>query len=445
MLNWDANPAPQATLLDTHILYNTSNTQGGGVFNQAGSMQLERCTLLRNTAPQDMGADSFRLNGTLSLKSVSLADDFTSKALGLTANTTPRPEWRPNMRMAVQGGLLNPTYDYNRQFAAQRAISLSRSNFVNFPTTSVASVVGFVDTVQSRRPRDYGASLNHISGQGTGSSIFISEMLHYGGLPMVKAPAPPFCSGDDLNFSGVYTLRGWRYCRDERTSSLNWKFHPGITQFFGSLTGLAMPRIGSVTSAQIIGFIWTDANQSVSDGRPQAGRLKVGSEVDPNNSAAMMIARFAPGGALSSVGIGDYLYIESHGFLIVGWGPLLGTIEGINYALVNSLGTTRSDSNPIPYIADFCYGEKDGQVGWQQDPRPRPFYAAATRVYQVNLTIDQKTYLRKSTVPGTLEPFYERFVLVNTNYDFYKMPDTIVIGDQQGVINIPFGRLLFEA
>lgn len=198
----------------------------------------------------------------------------------------------------------------------------------------------------------------------------------------------------------------------------------------------------TLTLTQIQGVIWTDG----ANGFPNAGTLKG----DPDNPADTnkdnfnnMRNRFAPGGGLGGISLGDYLYIVNHGFVVVGWGPFLGTISGIAYALNNTLASQWSSSNPIPYIADFCYGTNgtgDG-TGWLQDPRPRPFYSAATQVYESWLRSDQVAYLKKRSVPAlsaTPIAVYDNFIAYNNNWQFFKIPDTIDLA------TLPLARLYFK-
>ena len=61
---------------------------------------------------------------------------------------------------------------------------------------------------------------------------------------------------------------------------------------------------------------------------------------------------------MATVEVGDYIYVslegyDDHGFLVVGWGPVLDTLEALNY---DELSQTRSETDTIPYVADFCFG-----------------------------------------------------------------------------------------
>ncbi len=439
--NWAANAV--TTVKHTHILNNDASTNGGGVMNEFGTTHVEASTLVDNTALS--GRQAYKSNGTLTLLKVSLPDvedppiDDVSTGINVT---TPLPVWYPNFTLIRDTTTreLVPTYHYNRLKAAQRAIELSQDNFLNFPEDSVGAVVGYIDFPDSpRRKRDYSAVLQHnvtIAGeppneyevQHTGSAIFISEMIHYGGLPMTidngDNPASPDCTGTDQITTGAYTDRGWRYCPTQESATQNWKFHPGIIAYFNSLPGGGL--IGTVTKDEIGDIIWVDPE----NGFPNSGTL-----IGNTGAENTMINRFNPdlSGDLASVAIGDYLYIGSHGFIVVGWGPLNGTLDGIDHALTIGVSPTRSYPNLIPYIADFCYGtgvvSSPEATGWLQDPRPRPFYTAATRVFQEKLTSDQLAYLKQREVirppvtPSDIEPVYDNFIA--SDWHFYKIPSTI--------------------
>jgi hypothetical protein len=432
--NWASNA--QATVRKSHITLNSAYNGGGGVYNQSGTMQIEDSTLVGNTSPS--GSQANRAAGTLSITRTSLPDNYASGLVGVTPST-PLPEWKPNFVMGP-GTLasLVPAYQYDRSQTAARATQFSQGNFQNFPQNAATTVVGYVDYDTSRVRRNYSAVLTHVPG-ATGSSIFISEMLHYGGLPMTVDQGDnidtPDCTVADQGNIGPYTTRGWRYCPPETSATRNWKDHQGIVQYFDSLPGGNL--INTVTLAQIQGVIWT----TETNGFGNSGTLKT--DLTARNA---MISRFASGGNLASVAVGDYLYIVSHGFVVVGWGPFLGTISGINHALSNGLASTRSVTNPIPYVADFGYGTGGtaDSTGWLQDPRPRPFYAAATRVFQENLRSDQIPYLKRRGVvrvagnPATIEPVYDDFVAQNGNWQFYKIPDTIALSV------LPLSRLYFK-
>jgi len=106
------------------------------------------------------------------------------------------------------------------------------------------------------------------------------------------------------------------------------------------------------------------------------------------------------------------------------------------------VASARSTDNPIPYVADFCFGT-DGtpeRTGWQQDPRPRPFYASAVlmgasrldndyAMYHSDYTLSEyKARLRSISLVETFQPFVkaesqgERPI-----WEFYRIPDSVNI------------------
>jgi hypothetical protein len=138
--------------------------------------------------------------------------------------------------------------------------------------------------------------------------------------------------------------------------------------------------------------------------------------------------------------------------MVVGWGPLLGTLQGINYALANTLSISRTaldQTHVIPYVADFRFGTKDNpeqgtldsqnqddRTGWLQDPRPRPFYSTHVRIVDGNnLLADQINYLKRIHYPTVSDPVIVAYQEFNFNqWNFYKIPDTA---------SIPYGRIFF--
>jgi hypothetical protein len=432
---------------------------GGAIFvKQGGQATVECSTMTGNTSP-DGPVAWIEEGGSVTISKTSLPEynpndssERTSVIGNMATATNPSDVLPPRcasfeLVFDTNSGNLVPVYQYNREEIGTHVSQFSGENFHNFPQDSASSVVGYIDADTSRARRDYSSVLFHDTpdpnNPRTGSAVFISEMIHYGGIPMSiddgDDPDAPDCTTTDQTTGGTYDVRGWRYCPPETSSTKNWKHHPSIITYFDSLPGGDL--IGTVTTSEIEGVIWT----TEVNGFAASGTLK-GDPDDPNDPNAGNFAnirnKFAPSGNLASVSVGDYLYIVSHGFVVAGWGPFLGTIDGISYALDNNLATTRSNDYPIPYVADFCYGTDgtpDG-TGWLQDPRPRPFYAAATRVFESWLRSDQIAYLKKRIVPGlSTEPIsvYDNFVAENGNWHFYKIPDSIALSI------LPLNRLYF--
>lgn len=350
-------------------------------------------------------------------------------------------------------GSLDVVIWYNRKAAAEYAIGTSIANFrelINctlepnednggFPQFSddVACVVGFVE----RTPiaRNYSSVLNHqTSGGATGSAIFISEAIHAGGLPMTFAPDDdPEDPGCDTSNVGGYTEEGWRYCLGENSATQNWKFHPGIVAYFTSFpSGGEIEEIDVVRSPSHP----TDACQTPSNPNDiDVDTLHVCDVVFTANGtgelkgieqAETALIELFSTGRLSPVEIGDYMMAgdTSHGWLIVGWGPIADTLAAIDSAVTNGLSPVRDETNPIPYVADFCFGtdNTDDGTGWLQDPRPRPFYSTVVSIW-TNLTSLQSLCLRKGNVAGLgTVPLYDRFNVGNT-LTFFHLPDSISV------------------
>jgi len=346
------------------------------------------------------------------------------------------------------------TVTYDRAAAAQRAIDLSRANFRafldgGFPENKadVAAVVGKVDR---NSPHDYSAYLTHRP-LGTGSAIFISECIFAGGMPMTVRPNTNpknfDCDSTDLEFyQGGFDDNGWRICPNQQSATNTWKNHEGIKVYFAADTvGLGGQRLDPQ-------LIRDDIVNVVHQG-PDANAGQLTEDETAHNNLINKIND--PTKNLNTLKAGDYIFIDvsggdSHGFMVVGWGPLLGTQDGIEYARTTPLSIERASldsSHVIPYIADFCFGTKDAptdqydseneddRTGWLQDPRPRPFYS--TQVFIIgdtNLRQDQVNYLRKIRYPNPTDLVIAHQRFAHLQWDFYKIPDTVTI---------PYGRIFY--
>ncbi len=344
------------------------------------------------------------------------------------------------------------TFTYRRRAAAAEAIRLTTKNFKpyvedeeGFPEdyTDVADVVGRIEV---GGVRDYFQSLKHKRGHGTGSSIFISECIFAGGMPMINRAdrvGEANCDNTDTDghpSGGAYTLNSWRYCANDQSASLAWKSHPALRDYFtNDPNGLGGESLGSVTRSQIDELIYRTPVSSEPD--DPAGTLKSGTEFEAAKQALINTFNTPP---LSVLQAGDYVFVPSsgdnHGFLVVGWGPIRGVQEGIDYALNHQLSLYRAELNAehvIPYIADFNFGtvdqndldpdewprdseDADDRTGWYQDPRPRPFYSSAVIIIgEGNLHPDQVDLLRVIHYPLHESPLvvaYQEFDAVRWDF-----------------------------
>lgn len=371
----------------------------------------------------------------------------------------------PNLRwdsdqVTAQALFSSIPFNYNRQAVAVFAKQKATNNFNGFPTTyaEVEDKLGDVGTGNW-----YENILTHRAGS-TGSALFISESIYAGGLPMTTNPTDMptnlTCTAD----YGVFENYGWRRCPIEKSATGNWRNHQGIRSYFPSfLGGTLLDTL--LTGDDIVNVVY----QSPATGVELAGKLKD----DGIAHSALLSKLGAP--PLNTLRAGDYLYIDNpssgdnHGWIIVGWGPLLDTLDGINYAITNSLSIDRYVTDPnnvnpaqdhvIPYVVDFCFGTSDTptqgtsqnpsrdsdladeRTGWLQDPRPRPFYSTRVDIIGASyLRTDQISFLKTIFYPP-LDHFpplgnepksvaYQRF-----NLDYwqpYILPD---------LVHVPFNRL----
>jgi len=148
--------------------------------------------------------------------------------------------------------------------------------------------------------------------------------------------------------------------------------------------------LGTITFNDLTGY--------VEGSGPILFNLGEGTYIDEEGFKDFVYTLFASGGTLAELDTGDYVFLsdESHGFLVVGWGPADECPDALNaqsdldepgkpnvyFTIERQVGVQQ-----IPYVVDFCYGY-DGTgnlTGWLQDPRPRPFYCSAGLIAQPTL------------------------------------------------------------
>lgn len=288
------------------------------------------------------------------------------------------------------------TFPYNRSAAANYAIEQSYANSISSPQPNYAS-----RRIAGLQFGDFRYS--HISGQlsQTGSAVFVSESIWFGGLP--------FTNGDQRSCripptTGV--VEGWRYCSDLPSATIAgtpypalidsasnpWDFHQMLLNYYTStnvpgssfppsiLTGL---NIGTQLNFQGCGTVQTDRISSGNGPNDAVGQdLDVFYVSEPNNGSDRNGILSNPSGLESyiqtvlscnqqSLVQGDYVYInpqdpfnpnpeaiyEAHGFLVVGWGPVVTDCRAFftsgTRITINNLSASRTSANTIPYLADF--------------------------------------------------------------------------------------------
>ena len=406
----------QATLQTAIVRSNHAGRGGAAFVKEGGTISLACSAVTSNTATTNGPVAWIENTGSITfencwlplfdrstqplMRSVVLPD--LSTAIGNISSgdvVNPLPPRYPEFQMVWQeDATLLPVFVYNRIEAANYAIEQSRSNFeyfpygdddyrnfpVNRPLDPLSSTLGSVGGPF------YYPFVHHAPGEGTGSSVFISELLHIGGgLPMIRrsvngddcaVSAPPKSDGSGLDWQAI----GWRVCcnanLEANDATGTWRNHNGIRGFFGEL-------LGTITFNELTGY--------VEGSGPTLFNLGAGTYIDEEGFKDFVYTLFAPGGTLAELDTGDYVFLsdESHGFLIVGWGPayecpdaLNAQSDGDESGKPNAYFTVERQEGvqQIPYVVDFCYGYANW-TGWTQDPRPRPFYCSAASIAQTIL------------------------------------------------------------
>jgi hypothetical protein len=436
------DPDAITTILNSTITQNTSSSSGAGVYNRMGTTLVNNCKIYGNVGDPGKGVANED-----NARQVDAKSNWWGKSTGPDALDVVGDVDTSSYQSIDPPSL---TFWYNRRRAAQYAIEQSRSNFEQFPSDyplngsdtrlSLGSPDTFHGSVGSER--NYSRILDHRPGR-TGSSIFVSESIFAGGLPMtidaddVGAPSEAgtccddedACPGAPIDVIGTLTEKGWRYCSAVRnnwsygSAKPNWRDHNGIKLYFANDSSYF------TIDASFGGAVESSVNFDNRRGSNKAGTLEVGGQ-------ATLSALFDG----VDVRVGDYIFVEltdggqtsDHGFIIVGWGPVP---DNLLSALDFTPSFHRSASNSIPYVADFNFGVASSNptqlnTGWLQDPRPRPFYASAVEIYADQLTANGYTSAQLDKFrDGFFQPF-----LANPNsprnrpnWRFYRIPDTQMV------------------
>jgi len=380
-----------------------------------------------------------------------------------------------------------PNYPYDREGAAQYVIDKSRENFENNNNGVFTYPVGTAEDFTL--PLGVGSSfqysfLSHTEGS-TGSALFISESLYFGGNLKMRTDdtIPVNCDTNDLSDSNPIWNTLWFICKPAGATNLEttvtWRDHRFLMPYFHET--MQVPILTTTGNSieqrkeDTIFFIHPDdINLSSPSSQPPSaftqdslsrymdfangGVWESGFETDGQN---YLYNRFEDKG-LSDLQTGDYMYFNlgsntsGHGLLIVGWGDAINSPEGLNIyeGTHNFYKQRRPDT--IPYVADFAYGipvNSDGipkdtdQVGWLQDIRPRPFYSCLAGISSTQLASQLQNLKNTSNGfdPQTIVEYEERlrdgiwgiFAFIGgglPQFQFFRFPDHVVIKDSQVVV-----------
>jgi hypothetical protein len=277
------------------------------------------------------------------------------------------------------------TFVYDRSAAAEYAIAHSYANNISRPslrvTAPLARIFGDIPQLENLDIPFADFPYSDLSA-GTGSAMFISEVIWIGGLPMTVGLDGSCVANPDSSYPEPGL--GWRYCsiilepESQRTTSPTWDNHQYLVSYYTT---------GSTTQGDVINTILNQSEQgrqilfekddeirlTAEDLRPylylSGGTLTEGRVTDFTNFVRTHL------GALRQ---GDYMWIDSfndienkgdlHGLIIVGWREpqnCSDVISGDILSLDDFSPTLPITGDYVPYVADF--------TGVQQ-PIPRPFY-----------------------------------------------------------------------
>jgi len=386
--------------------------------------------------------------------------------------------------LAAQGAIETEEYEYTstrRENAATYAIQRSRDNLEEFE-------YGTTDGPASLELGSVGGpfcyiDVEHKQGK-TGSSAFISEILHLGAnIPMAAGRVGATeCSNEGEDTGSQHT--GWRVCcesgdvsSNRKNTTKSWRSHPDIMSYFldtalpiedepSRCLALSNPPNNSDT----VFYSVLNEYMNFNTGRWRSTLQQAGE--------SYLYDLFNVGGLLHDIDTGDYIYIYEgivnpgqsnqvelhHGFFIVGWGEACECPDALNaQTTANNINATFSVTRQhngleVPYVVDFCYGYSISRdwTGWLQDPRPRPFYCSAVELASDTLnrpdgsdpdsTSDNENedyygyvfqdYMARLRGGLSLPPF-EPFLLYNNDCDeeakcrpdwrFFRMPEKIIV------------------
>jgi hypothetical protein len=155
----------------------------------------------------------------------------------------------------------------------------------------------------------------------------------------------------------------------------------GLPDYINYLSGIANHQVIDKNGVPSLGLPHPDADNNKC---PDVERLK-------RQGNAQSVGAYLNS---QKVGIGDIFYARrtdgiAHTAIIVGWGPVIDTWDGLVLAMQSPLSPTYTDENPIPYVVDHgphgeiaLGGNYDRQNPYHPDlvSGPRPYYALMWRL-----------------------------------------------------------------
>jgi hypothetical protein len=379
---------------------------------------------------------------------------------------------------------------YNREDASSYAQKHAVANFMDSitcgdPTNANCSLGLDRVTIDNVLFREY-AGITGMEG-ATGSAAFMSQSIWHGGLPMIGEINQKPCEQDSTDT----IAGGWQYCpgSQPRNASLKWRHHESLAQHITQINGGMMPLETPSTSKGFVVAEYTGTHNTEgltwNDFVALRGTTKETSIlIDHQTGRSMTLHDYFEASRLSDVKAGDYMfgslisqtfptgqenedfdgdgilnkddncpktenadqakthgdlddprgdacYVSTHGFLVVGWGPVAlcdsMTIEPISSLAVDYAGTGADPQ--VPYVADFGFGgnPQDG-YRWRQYPGARPFYCTVWEFFPTDPDPDHP--YSESEIRAETWDLQGAWYGKNENkyFVFYRIPNQIVIG-----------------
>jgi hypothetical protein len=341
-------------------------------------------------------------------------------------------------------------FPYDREAAARYAVEQGKINdTTNLPTPNQVTRNLLPLTRYSLFTYD---NLN----SGTGSSVFLGEVIWMGGMPMTvrtSKTVDTVCSSD--------VSQGWRYCADQGAGGLGsasqpWKYHSAqIAYYTNSSPDTNFQSGGAGATNKVLqdrqkgtcgGFtrsLGSELNRACS---PIIQYRELGNDFDREKGMIFpdkilnFYKLFSRSGNANLIKSGDYVWINSrnditgqadyHGLIVVGWGSVISCPDALKTPLnINTLKSQiPSDLDPksnsdvyIPYVVDFTGAGATGL----HSPTPKPFYCTMfdERDFNGSLPVPRRTRSR-------LGGFH--------SWWFFILPNTITINREQ--LDILYGR-----
>jgi hypothetical protein len=418
------------------------------------------------------------------ISGVTPSDTDPCKGYIPTVNDPNDPEYDPDFTF---------TFYYDREVVAAYGIAQAQANDA---TDGVPGQHNVTTQVSDQPFTDFSyqqVDNTNIQVGGTGSSPFVSEVLWVGGLPATWSFVSQWDPVSNCTANGANNLKGWRYCPP--TSGPNgagsevWTQHEEIVGYYvadpnhskGWITlytdtnmQSAITRASDVIKLQNDGTYnfnsqgrqvfdpadstkyWFSRDDIVTYFGDQQVNIDNGDVTDRlrvdfyNN---WILTR------LTGIQSGDYIYVNSivtsannpgdtHGFVVIGWGPILDCEDTINTTFtfqtsnagdgtdyLNTIFPNSSSAygydvsgsltvnvfGSIPYVVDFSGTSHNLR---RQTPKPRPFYCSA---------YNDLTTVGDPNTQGQQENYFGR----DHEWFFFTMPNDITIPSDRIFVSIP--------